>query len=92
MLPHAVDDLRDTPPKLEIECHKLVTISRRRVVIVVSPNPLPRGLPMPRRIVSAITRALKHEWTQTDVHFHAGPGRAYPCHDRACTSRHLDVG
>lgn len=46
---------------------------------------------MPRRIVSAITRALKYEWTRTDVHFHAGPGRAYPCYDRACTSPHLDV-
>jgi hypothetical protein len=44
---------------------------------------------MARRIVSAITRAVTSEWTRTDVHFHAGTGgRAYPCYDRACTTRH----
>ena len=46
---------------------------------------------MPHRIISAITRALTSEWTRKDVHFHAGPGRPYPCYDRACTSPHRDV-
>jgi hypothetical protein len=47
---------------------------------------------MPRRIVSAIVNALKHEWTQSDVHFHAHGGRPYPCYDARCTSPHLDAG
>ena len=47
---------------------------------------------MARRIVSAISRALTREWTPEGVHFHAGPGRPYPCFDARCTSPHLDVG
>ena len=44
---------------------------------------------MARRIASALTRALTQEWTRKDVHFHpATGGRAYPCHDRACTRTH----
>jgi len=47
---------------------------------------------MPRRIVSAIVGALKHEWTQNDVHFHAHAGRPYPCYDAGCTSPRFDAG
>ena len=47
---------------------------------------------MARRIVSTIVNALKHEWTQDDVHFHAHTGRPYPCYDPACTNPRFDAG
>jgi len=48
---------------------------------------------MARRIVSAISRALTHQWSAPqDVHFHAGTAGPYPCFDARCTSPHLDVG
>ena len=47
---------------------------------------------MPRRIVTRIVNALKHEWTHQDVHFHAHGGRPYPCYDAACTSPRFDAG
>jgi hypothetical protein len=47
---------------------------------------------MARRIVTAISRALTREWTPSNVHFHPGPGRPYPCHDPRCMTRRLDAG
>jgi hypothetical protein len=36
------------------------------------------------RIIAAIVGALKREWTQDGVYFHAHAGRPYPCYDRDC--------
>jgi hypothetical protein len=47
---------------------------------------------MARRILTTIVNALKYEWTQDEVHFHAHAGRPYPCYDARCTSPRLDAG
>ncbi len=47
---------------------------------------------MARRIVSTILTALKQEWTQDDVHFHAHTGRPYPCYDLHCTNPRVHAG
>ena len=49
---------------------------------------------MPRRIISAISRMVRHNWTPVpaDVHFHPrSEGRPYVCDNARCTSPGLDV-
>jgi hypothetical protein len=49
-------------------------------------------LDMAHRIVSAIVRALRDDFTEDPAHFHAGDfGRPYVCHDARCTSPRMDV-
>ncbi|HSD77592.1 MAG TPA: hypothetical protein VLA98_09310 [Solirubrobacteraceae bacterium] len=46
---------------------------------------------MARRLVGALTRALRTEWHEPPVHFHAGPqGRPVVCEREHCTRPHLD--
>jgi hypothetical protein len=51
-----------------------------------------RKATMARRIVTSIVKALKDEWTQEDVHFHAHTGRPFPCYDPHCTNPRFDAG
>jgi hypothetical protein len=51
-----------------------------------------RKADMARSIVSTVIRALTHEWTREDVHFHAHTGRPYPCFDTRCTRPRFDAG
>jgi hypothetical protein len=49
---------------------------------------------MPRRIMTAIARALGETSTDHTKHYHAAPlGHGYVCHDLNCTSpnRHTDI-
>jgi hypothetical protein len=49
---------------------------------------------MPRRIMTAIARALGETSTDDTKHYHAAPlGHGYVCHDSNCTSpnRHTDI-
>ena len=47
---------------------------------------------MTRRMLSVIVNALRHEWTQDEVHFHPNPGRPSPCFDDRCTRPRFDAG
>ena len=49
---------------------------------------------MPRRLMTAIVRALGESSTDDTKHYHAAPlGHGYVCHDPGCASpnRHTDI-